>query len=406
MKKVLKKILVTYILILSTCFNLVVYADEVKLEIGCNLSFEVIDESKLFDGKIKVIMKDEKGSIEEYTLTKANSWGKNKIPKYTVPQGTYSITFEGIGNDYSIVNYDNTEITKFKATKDGYDFKWKILSNKSTSKIVDDTNLDLNLDLNNSTSNSNISLENSRDIGNLNPDTSNVKTNNEEADKVFNEFLETVKFIETDPKWVDFLELYDLYADTPVISYAQEYADFVSGGTKEKFLEMSLFDRFIYEETYLRLANFLSMGDWDYYFSTEENFRENITRSTVTLINAYDRSNTIASDAYQKLMDWQYDYIKEHNAPYDFITGLNYLESKGKKADPEKEKKDKEKAEVEEIEEVIKEIKKEEKGIWDDTLILVAKNGIAFVLVIILIIAIIIVIYIKKKNNINDTNVK
>ena len=105
-------------------------------------------------------------------------------------------------------------------------------------------------------------------------------------------------------------------------------------------------------------------------------------------------------------MDWQYDYIKEHNAPYDFITGLNYLESKGKKADPEKEKKDKEKAEVEEIEEVIKEIKKEEKGIWDDTLILVAKNGIAFVLVIILIIAIIIVIYIKKKNNINDTNVK
>ena len=60
-------------------------------------------------------------------MTKANSYGSGNQPKFTIPAPTtYKITFKGIKEGYQIVNSDNTKITDFPATANGYEFNWKI----------------------------------------------------------------------------------------------------------------------------------------------------------------------------------------------------------------------------------------------------------------------------------------
>lgn len=60
-------------------------------------------------------------------MTKANSYGSGNQPKFTIPAPTtYKITFKGMKEGYQIVNSDNTKITDFPATANGYEFNWKI----------------------------------------------------------------------------------------------------------------------------------------------------------------------------------------------------------------------------------------------------------------------------------------
>ena len=75
--------------------------------------------------------------------------------------------------------------------------------------------------------------------------------------------------------------------------------------------------------------------------------------------NATGSDSHKVSDAYLKLMDWQYNYVQEHKAAFDFITGKDYIESGGKKADLKQEQKEKEKkakAEQKDLQEAQKEM--------------------------------------------------
>ena len=68
-------------------------------------------------------------------MTKANSYGSGNQPKFTIPAPTtYKITFKGIKEGYQIVNSDNTKITDFPATANGYEFNGRLLIQMNENK--------------------------------------------------------------------------------------------------------------------------------------------------------------------------------------------------------------------------------------------------------------------------------
>lgn len=110
----------------------IAFADEETLAgdevVPCTVTFSVTDVTYSYEGDIEVLMNDVTGtSNKSYTLTKANSYGSGNQPKFTIPAPTtYKITFKGMKEGYQIVNSDNTKITDFLATANGYEFNWKI----------------------------------------------------------------------------------------------------------------------------------------------------------------------------------------------------------------------------------------------------------------------------------------
>lgn len=366
MKKILKPILFG---MLACCmfFNTGI---SVMAAEKCNVSFMVKDETESnYSGTIKVIMKDVNSDKKfEYDLTRGNSWGGKNIPKYTVDGNTvYSVSFEGIKNGFKLINQDGSEITEFDAYKD-IELKWKIISIASENITVEE---------NSETGNSNVTIDD------------NIQTGNADADKLFNEFMNTVAFIEHDEKWANFLNSYELFADSSSISDSDEYAK-ATGRPKQEYLDMSLFDRFVYFETYVRMAQYLSFGDWDRYYSSEENFNRNVIGPTVQHMKLTEGKTTVVADAYLKLMDWQYKYIDEHKTPYNFVTGKNFNESKpatGSGINTEK-------VETEEPQEEVK-----EDNIWDSVGKLVADNAVGILVALSLAGVVVGVSIYKKKTN-------
>lgn len=376
--------------------------------VPCTVTFSVTDVTYSYEGDIEVLMNDVTGtSNKSYTLTKANSYGSGNQPKFTVSAPTtYKITFKGIKEGYQIVNSDNTEITNFAATANGYEFNWKITYTDERKQEVEKEVESIRGSIgrgssdNKQTSNNNQNASNTSSTQDVKKEESK-KTNTsktQSADEAFQEFLDSVSFVKNDEKWNTYGSgfLGKLFNDK-ARTRADDFVNVVKNATEEDWFNMSQYDRFVYYESYVRIQKYINLGNWEKYFSSREKFHNEITSPVVELMNGTEGDSTVVSDAYLKLMDWQYDYVQEHKAAFDFITGKDYIESGGSKADLKQEQKDKEakkEAEKNEIEQAQKEA-----GIWDDT-----KEKVANDIILILVIAILgcgigYIAYRKKKNN-------
>lgn len=360
--------------------------------VPCTVTFSVTDVTYSYEGDIEVLMNDVTGtSNKSYTLTKANSYGSGNQPKFTVSAPTtYKITFKGIKEGYQIVNSDNTEITNFAATANGYEFNWKITYTDERKQEVEKEVESIRGSIgrgssdNKQTSNNNQNASNTSSTQDVKKEESK-KTNTsktQSADEAFQEFLDSVSFVKNDETWNTYGSgfLGKLFNDK-ARTRADDFVNVVKNATEEDWFNMSQYDRFVYYESYVRIQKYINLGNWEKYFSSREKFHNEITSPVVELMNGTEGDSTVVSDAYLKLMDWQYDYVQEHKAAFDFITGKDYIENGGSKADLKQEQKDKEakkEAEKKEIEQAQKEA-----GIWDDT-----KEKVANDIILILVIAI------------------
>lgn len=411
------KFIIIVVMLLISCMTTNTVKAEISKMTGdkeekCNISFEVRDETRSFNGEIKVIMKDVTNTVtEEYLLTKSNSWGSTNIPNYTVKAPTtYNIQFKGIEEGYKLINQDGTEIKNFAATKKGYKFHWKIVEN---DKEIENNNFGI-IDITSTEDNRTMDTDDVEKEIKIKENISKekeVKNTYEDAEEVFKKFLDTISFIRDSPEWnegnLSFLYEYERNADNKSISYAQDFKTFVHNGTKEEYMQMSLFDRFVYEETYVRLAKYLNFGNWERYFETKENFTKNVTNEVYNRIRITDKENEtgiIVAEAYLELMDWQYNYIKDNKAPYDFVKKLNYFQSKTKVENTSEITKETAQKEGNDLQ---KQNTQEKKSVWNETFNKVKDNIIGIVIIIFLLLILIGVIYLKRKNNIsNDKNVK
>lgn len=386
MKKYLIAIL-SFIVLLT--MPLPVYAKEVKGK--CNVTFYITDETGDYPGTFTAKMTSTKGKIKDhYKFTKGNSWGGAHIPKYTMAApATYTVTFEGIEDGYKVVTtLDHVEDIKFDTSADEtVDVMWSIIKDDST---------DIN-ESDNSTKSDILEEDKKKDY----------IAENEGADKVYKNFLSATAFIADDQNWKNnLLQSYELFP------HEERYESYVEGGTKEEYLSMSLYDRFVWSETYLKFAWAVNSGNFDNYFGSEENFASHITNDVVNMMKgAPDNEGVI--EAYLKLADWQYDYVKKNGVPFNFINNRSYLDEvkttdtevvETEKAEEKEDKEELAQAANELLADADKETKKEvkEKGIWDDTLDALSNNIITIIIIIVLVIAVVVVIQKRKRLNIDD----
>lgn len=406
-KNFLYGMLISLIFLLGTATT--AFADEETLTgdevVPCTVTFSITDVTYSYEGDIEVLMNDVTGtSNKSYILTKANSYGSGNQPKFTIPAPTtYKITFKGIKEGYQIVNSDNTKITDFPATANGYEFNWKITYTDERKQEVEKEVESIRGSIGRGSSDSNQTQDNNQNVSNTSTTQDSEKeeskksnaSKNQSADEAFQEFLDKVSFTENDETWNDFATGYLGLFNDEAQSRADDFVNVVKNATEEDWFNMSQYDRFVYYESYVRIQKYINLGNWEKYFSSKEAFHNKITSPVVELMNGTEEGDTtVVSDAYLKLMDWQYDYVQEHKAAFDFITGKDYIENGGSKADLKQEQKDKEakrKAEINELQEA-----KKAADISDDTS---EKRGLVIIPLILVLGCGILLIYQKFKHD-------
>ena len=296
-KNFLYGMLISLIFLLGTAT--IAFADEETLAgdevVPCTVTFSVTDVTYSYEGDIEVLMNDATGtSNKSYTLTKANSYGSGNQPKFTIPAPTtYKITFKGMKEGYQIVNSDNTKITDFLATANGYEFNWKITYTDKQKQEVEKEVESIRGSIGRGSSDSTQTQDNNQNVSNTlttqdSEKEESQKTNaskNQSADEAFQEFLDKVSFTENDETWNDFATGYLGLFNDEAQSRADDFVNVVKNATEEDWFNMSQYDRFVYYESYVRIQKYINLGNWEKYFSSKEAFHNKITSPVVELMN-------------------------------------------------------------------------------------------------------------------------
>lgn len=388
----MKKCIATILAVLMLAVTpLTAYATEVEThtESNANVTFYITDETNgEYPGSaFTAIMTDNTGTItDEYTFSAGNSWGNACYPKYTMTApATYTVKFEGLDSGYKIIDtLTRSDKITFETTMGGSpQVLWSIVKSESgTAEEETEPTIATQAESNSFT------------------------VSDEGADEVYNAFLEATAFIAEDTAWQsNVLAEYSLFENR----YATWYASYVENGTEKDFLSMSLYDRFVWGETYLMFAWAVNTGTFSEYFGSEEVFANRITDNLVNRIqNARDLTNgQQVIDAYLALADWQYNYVKESGVPFNFVNNRSYLEEIGEMPETSEETKTDEEELSEAAEELLEDAddktkEETEKGIWDDTMNALARNIVTVLVFIALVVALVVVIQKRKRLNKDD----
>lgn len=183
---------------------------------------------------------------------------------------------------------------------------------------------------------------------------------NTEAQEVYQEFLDSISFISTDPTWSDFVSF---EGQTGLIQLT--YDDTIPEGEgKIPYEELSDFDKLVYGFTYCCFAVTRNKGGdtWEdaktsqerLAYHTYSNFRSYMLKTTG------NDKETVAA-AFDKLWEWQYAYILEHDEPYDFVDQCTYSDMFPGSEDNGSESESLTPQESEEIEEILNELDESDK---------------------------------------------
>ena len=399
MKNIMKGLTVLLMTIFMMCSQSIYSSYAGEINAMFTVKFVVVDSSNSYDGtSFTVNMKDVMGVFsQEYEIKKAASWGNTtgNIPAISVPApNTYKISIVGLNDGYKLRDFmSGKDIdSSFVATNNGeMTFYWEIVKDEVGSSTTQEAA---------------VSINEATDIMAGNVITDEQDGDNQDAEKVYQEFLDTVSFIEGDSSWESLLQGYSF--PSLLSTFGKMYANCVSsdGKSEEEMISeyeaMSDYDKFLWVSTYLFMADSIKNGHPDNVSS----FEKIITNSACPIQNMQIGKRTKSEEvieAYKKLIQWQADYIAANGSPFNFINNRSYLEEMGVKkveAPATEGAEIQEQKEIEEVrEEIIKEVKKEDKGIWSDTLDILSKNLITIAVLMTLLLGLGYVIYLKKKNN-------
>lgn len=400
-----KNIFVAFLIVIGIMVsaNITAFATEVETPIDgnvtCNISFQITDETDGYSGSIIAYMEDvDSPSEESYVFTSANSWGTGRVVNYSVTNNTtYEVRFEGLLADYQMVNADGTPITSFVAV-DGLSLEWKIVYTGAdvANNAVDNT--------------TETTVGNTMENETNTTSTGDSAVSKNEAESLFNAFLDAMNSAETESGG-SFLTSWGVVYGSNVDS-VQWYVDYARG-TAEDFEAMTTFNKFVYIESYLRMASYANAGTYSTYFASEDVFFSNTGGGCNTIISLMSNYPDIV-ESYTNLMKYQYAYISENGVPYDFITGANYLELTGKTEVPVSEGETFTEEEAEQVaellddmeEEQVTDTKEDEVGLWGAVIQRLKNNAISLVILVILCASVGVLAYKRKQNNIDDDNDK
>jgi hypothetical protein len=362
------------------------YALEVQN--GTAVKLIVTDETGGFSGQIVAEFYDSDSAEQVYTavLTKDNSWGGQADFTFSLdPNKTYSIMIKGLPSDYLLVNTfgDREQVQSITVSALANDNYWSIVKGAETDTQTE------------SGAGAEATSE-TTEVGSAD----NVKGENAEADAVYQKFLNAVSFIQNDSTWDNTLAQFGEDSVNRK-SYSKWYANAVSGGSEEKYFSLTPYEQFLWTETYTKFAGKMSENNYEYYFGSVDNFKQNFVK-IATLVYSGNNKDAVIS-AYEELALWQYDYIVKNGEPYNFINKRSYTSEIG--TAPEKGMTSEEMTEQDkkDIEEAISETKGEDdKGVWSDTVGMLSKHLLEILLIVGLGIAVAVVVYIRKNKNFDN----
>lgn len=165
--------------------------------------------------------------------------------------------------------------------------------------------------------------EDGEPIGSFLKDRNSITVENVEAEELFLDFLEEVSFIATDESWTNILEIKGK-TGLPEKGYDSAVPD---NETKISYADLSDFDCMIYNYTYCVFAILKneSGNRWETY--TKD--RDALTYLYQDFLNfkpTEGNNREAVNAAFEKIWDWQFEYIQEHDEPFDFVDQLTYSE--------------------------------------------------------------------------------
>ncbi len=221
-----------------------------------------------------------------------------------------------------------------------------------------------------------------------------VDTGNTQADELFNNFLEKASAITTEG-YAYYFDYYRILSDY----YTSRFVT-VCKGTEEEWKNKDTFEQYLWDLTYVAPLEALTIYSWDELMGDHGFFRESIIGYSYE-----EYSKKIDKDfgeAYLALMEWQYNYLEENNAIYNFMTGEDSLgNTKIDEMDMGEQQKAEESKEESKKETSVKEESVEE-SILDDTTDSAKPVWLILGILGVLVVAIIgVIIYRKSKGNNN-----
>ena len=392
--------------------------------VPCDLKIQLKDLTGEYpEAELQVNFLDVTDTVNEtYSVTKDANWGVGEPLKVSLPAPTtYHITFVNLVEGYQVVDAETGEpVLTFVATLGNHVLDWSIEPVEAVTKgpeipsefidYLPTTNRDL------------------------------LVIQNEEAEKLYLEFLDAVSFITTDDTWygneerranATLLGQYDKdFVNGP--RFAENYEKYVTGGSIEQYNAMPAFEQFLWTECYTRLAAGVNHSrGWDDFFGSEANYELMITRPVTIMMNGNNAE--VVKEAYMKLAAWQYEYVQANGYPFNFITNRSYVEEisgepiklkvpvgtllpaestmetePGKTIPEEEAPSEKPVAPSvtpsKKVEEPTETIEIEEEGIWSDTLDALADSMLTILILIVLAGGLGVVIFIRKRKNVDSDN--
>ena len=137
------------------------------------------------------------------------------------------------------------------------------------------------------------------------------------------DFLEEVSFIATDESWTNILEIKGKFG-LPEKGYDSTVPD---NETKISYADLSDFDCMIYNYTYCAFASVKNGNEnyWQTYTKDRDAFI-NIYQDFLNFKPTEGNNREAVNAAFEKIWDWQFEYIQEHDEPFDFVDQLTYSE--------------------------------------------------------------------------------
>ena len=292
-----------------------------------------------------------------------------------VVQGGYNLAINFVSKgEYLILHADGSKISSWKIEDDTFVEHWFIVPASAEGEAVTGEAESVDADLN-------ISAEQYAEAKALWVDflqkTTPLKEKEENGEAETSTVLREVEF-------------YD---------YIASYYAGVTGRDREEYLNMSLYERYLWWCTYIYpqkcYRSEYDLSEWNSY----------TIEGMYSSLKYYEKSNEMA-EAYKKLMEWQYYYVREHGEFFSFVDvfGLDAEidvteETTATSAEASEETTAEITTAAPDITEVTEATTEAETSIWDGFFNALKDNIFSICLGVVLVIAIIIfIVYTKKKN--------
>lgn len=385
--KNLKKLMCCALIVMFLCsYGMTTYALQTQ-DGSTAVKLIVTDETGEFAGQIVAEFYDSNSAEQVYTavLTKENSWGGQADFTFNLaPNKTYSIIIKGLPSEYLLINTfgDRGQIRNITVSALANDNYWSIVKGAEADA---ETESGAGTEATSETT----------EVGS----NDNVKGENAEADAIYQKFLNAVSFIKDDSTWEWTLKQFGENSVNRK-SYSKWYADAVSDGSEEEYFSLTPYEQFLWTETYTKFAGKMSENNYDYYFGSVDNFKQNFVNIATGVYSGNNKDTVIS--AYEELALWQYDYIVKNGEPYNFINQRSYTSEVGTALEKGMTSEELAEQDQKDIEEAIEEANQSVEVDTEGTL---STHLLAIFLIVGLGIVVAGVVYVRKRQN-KSTNKK